>query len=482
MSAVRPGVNIIQRSTPPVRSAPTDTGVWFVVGLTDAGPTSPTLIRSMADYERIFGQRTSYSVLYDALDVYFREGGNRAYVSRVVGPAAAIASHNLVDASAGVALVAKALGPGASGNALKVGVRAGSSGGTFVIFTQDSTGAEVETSPDLVDNPSAVVWSQGSSYITLTLGASANDPAVVAATALAGGNDDKANITDTQWATGLGNISVDLGIGQVSAPGRTSDIGHQQLLAHADATRRIAILDAPDTATQGTLTASAAAARVGDQRFGGMFWPWLIVPGVVSGTNRSVPPSALVAGKLSANDSAGLGANTPAAGVNGISAFAVGLSQDPSLLDREALNEGGVDVIRALYGTIRVYGWRTLVDANLDPNWVDLGNSRLYMAIAGQADAIGETFLFSKIDGSGGTIGAFNGALAAMLATFYQNGDLYGDSATDAFFVDTGDSVNTPETMANNELHAVLNVRMSPFAEFVEIEIYKHAIAEGVNA
>jgi hypothetical protein len=55
--ATRPGVSIIQRSTPPVRSAPTDTGVWFVAGLADAGPVTPTLIRSMADYERIFGQR-----------------------------------------------------------------------------------------------------------------------------------------------------------------------------------------------------------------------------------------------------------------------------------------------------------------------------------------------------------------------------------------------------------------------------------------
>jgi phage tail sheath protein FI len=436
----------------------------------------------MADYERIFGQRVSYSVLYDALDVYFREGGNRAYVSRVVGPSAVVASHNLMDGSAAIALTAKAQGPGASGNALKVGVRAGSAGGTFVIFIQDGTGTEVETSPDLADNPSAVVWSQGSSYITLTLGVSANDPAVAAAAALTGGSDDRTNITDADWLKGLTNTSVDLGIGQISAPGRTSDIGHQQLLSHADDNRRIAILDAPDTGIQGTLTAAAASARTGDQRFGGMFWPWLIVPGVVAGTNRTVPPSALVAGKLSANDSAGLGANSPAAGVNGISAYAVGLTQDPNLLDRETLNEGGVDVIRQLYGTIRVYGWRTLVDANADPNWVDLGNSRLYMAIAGEGAAIGEQFLFSKIDGTGATIGAFNGALAAMLARYYQNGDLYGDSATDAFFVDTGDSVNTPETMAANELHAVLNVRMSPFAEFVEIEIYKHAIIEGVNA
>lgn len=479
--ATRPGVSIIQRSTPPVRSAPTDTGVWFVAGLTDAGPTTPTLIRSMADYERIFGARVSYSILYDALDVYFREGGNRAYVSRVVGPDAVIASHDLLDGAAAVSLHAEAIGPGASGDSYKVGVRAGVGGGTFVIFVTDAADNEIETSPDLEDNNAAVLWSQGSSYIRLSLGVSANDPAVAAATALAGGDDDRANITDTEWATALGNMGGDLGIGQVSAPGRTSDVGHQQVLAHAAANRRTAILDAPDSPTQGTLTASAAAARVGNQRFGGMFWPWLSVPGVVSGTTRTVPPSALVAGKLAANDAAGLGPNAPAAGVNGISNYSLGLSQDPAALDREALNDAGVDVIRTMFGTVRIYGWRSLVNSNNDPGWVDLGNARLYMAIAGEGAGIAEQFMFDKIDGQGKTIAAFNGALAAMLARYYQNGDLYGASASDAFFVDTGDQVNTPVTLANNELHAVLNVRMSPFAELVEIEIYKRPITEGVT-
>jgi hypothetical protein len=211
-----------------------------------------------------------------------------------------------------------------------------------------------------------------------------------------------------------------------------------------------------------------------------MFWPWLIVPGIVGGTTRSVPPSALVAGKLSANDAAGLGADAPAAGVNGQSAYVIDLSQDVTKINRQSLNDAGVDVIREMYGGIRIYGWRTLVNAVSDPDWVNLGNARLYMGIAGEGMAIAEQFIFSKIDGQGLTISTFNGALAAMLQRYYNNGDLYGASATDAYFVDTGDSVNTPETLANNELHAVLNVRMSPFAEYVVIEIYKRAITEGV--
>lgn len=477
----RPGVSVLQRSTPPPRSAPTDTGIWHIVGLTDSGPIIPTLISSMADYERIFGARVSYSVLYDALDLYFREGGSRAIISRVVGPAATVGTKNLLDAGAAISLVASATGPGAGSALISVGVRAGGAGGTFVIFVVVG-GIEVETSPDLVDNNAAVLWGAGSNYIRLALGASANDPAVVAAGALSAGTDDRANIVDAQWQTALDRLTADLGPGQVSAPGRTTTTGHTQLLAHAAATRRVAILDAPDSPTQATLTTASAAARAGNQRFGGMFAPWISAPGVVAGTIRIIPPSGLVAGKLSKNDAAGLGAAEPAAGDNGESAFATGLSQVAwSDSVRQVLNNAGINVIRSVFGSVRIYGWRSLVDAVADPDWIALGSVRLYMAISANAASIAEAFLFDKIDGQGKKIAEFGGALRGLLMDYYSNNDLYGVTPEEAFYVDVGNQVNTPVRLAANELHAVLNVKMSPFGEFVQIEIVKRPITEGVS-
>ena len=476
---VRPGVNVTLRNLPPVRSSPTDTGMWMVVGLTDSGPVVPVTINSMTDFVTQFGPRVSYSVLYDALDMYFREGGAHAIVARVVGPAAVTATKNLLDASSGVSLVASALGPGASGNNLKVGVRSGQTGGSFQVFVQDAGNNEVESTPDCLTQQAAVLWSAYSNYIRLALGASTLIPANIAAAALAGGNDDRANITDAQWLNALNALTTDLGPGQVSAPGRTTDIGHQQLVDHAGNHKRVAILDAPDTPTTATLLSSAVGARTGNQRFAAMFWPWCIVPGVVSGTTRSVPPSALIAGLCARNDGRGLGQDSPAAGDNGVSIYAQDLTQQPvSDTVRQQLNTGCIDVIREMFGGIRVYGWRSLVDPNADPTWVNFGCARLYMAIAADALAIGEGFVFDKIDGAGGTISAFNGALAGMLQGYYNTGDLYGASASDAFFVDTGSQVNTPQTIANHELHAVLYVRMSEFAEMVQIEVYKKPITE----
>lgn len=479
--SVRPGVSITLRSTPPPRSAPTDTGVWYVVGITGAGPLTPTLVRSLDDYVRIFGDRVAYGNLYDALDLYFHSGGERAYISRVVGPTPVYASKNLLDASSGISLVAKAIGPGSYGNSINVGVRAGVGSGTFVIFVVVNA-VEVETSPDLLDTNAAVQWAATSNYIRLTLGASALDPAVAAAAALSGGDDDRANITDTQWQAALDRFVADYGIGQISAPGMTSDTLHQKVLANAAATFRTAILDAPDTATSGTLLSSAAAARAGNERFGGMFAPWLEIPGIVAGTLRPVSPSGHVAGNLARNDASGLGVGQPAAGDQGESSYASELSQ-PAWAEstRQSLNDGGVNVIIDRFGAIRTYGWRSLVSPVADPDWVDLGHSRLFMAIAGEAAAVGEGFLFREIDGQGKLISDFGAALTAMLMKFWQVGDIYGATAAEAFFVDVGSTVNTPESLAQNTLKAVLNVRMSPFSEFIPIEVVKTSITEAVR-
>jgi phage tail sheath protein FI len=432
-------------------------------------------VYNMDEFVSIFGARQTYSPLYDWLDVFFREGGNRAYVSRVVGPAATSGSLNLLDAGAAIALVATGIGPGAWSAGYKVQVAAGVGAGTFVIRVLDATNAVLEDSGDLLDTSAAVQWSQFSDYIRLTQGASVNDPAVLAATALSAGNDDRLNATDASYQAALDRFSKDLGPGQVALPGRTSDTAHGQIVAHANARNRVALLDLPDVAVQATLIASVAAAR--SNPVGG-FGPWITVPGLISGQFRVVPPSALIAGLVARNDPS-LGANHPSAGRFGVSRFAYDLSQiDWDDTARTALNNSGVNVIRRFRGQIVVYGWRS---TSLDPNWTDFGNSRLFMAMASQLDRVAENFLFDEIDGQdGGTIQGFHTGIAGVMLDFFNNGQLFGNTAAEAFNVDTGPSVNTLATIAANELHAVVSVRMATMAEFVQVEVVKHPVTEAI--
>jgi hypothetical protein len=479
-----PGPVITQSATPPPRSAPADVGVWFVVGLTEKGSaTGAVEIRSMAEYTRWLGNRVSYGALYDALETFFAEGGARAVVGRVVGPAALAATGNLFDQSGSttpgdVALVASAKNPGDWGNLLNVEVIAGGGAGEFILIVSHDTLGELQRSPSLADRDAAVLWAQTSDYITISLGASNEDPRVQAPVSLAGGVDDRNNITDAQWLAALNLFGKDRGPGQVSAPAQTASVRHGQLLDHARANNRFAFIDHPDSAVVATLTGSAAFQRIDpDARFAASFAPWAIIPGLTPGTFRTVPYSAVQAGIEARNAGAGHSANEPSAGSLGKARYALGLSQVAwSDTNRELLNEAGVNVAIMLFGGVRTYGYRTLVDPNgVDKEWLPLSNARLAMEIAARAYVIAEDFEFKQIDGAKKTITDYNGALVGMLLP------LYGATPDDAFIVDTGDSVNTPTTIQARELRARLGLKMSQFGERVFVDIAKVPLTQALT-
>lgn len=479
---IRPGTQIVLLETPPPISVPTDTTVWFVAGTADRGPAAPVRITSMSQFERVFGTRQTYSLLYDALDVYFREGGGSAYVSRVLGATASKGTKTLLDGASAISLTITARDSGSFSTGIFVGVVAGSAAGTFQLVVTDGTNI-LEQSGDLLTQSDAVGWATNSDYIRATIGASLLNPAVVAPAALSAGNDQRATITDTEWNAALNLFGTDLGPGQVSMPGRTSDTAHTQLLAHASSHNRSAVLDLPDNRTPATLKTSATNARQGaapDERYGAAFAPWIVTPGILRGTSRTVPPSAVVAGIIARNE-AGYGADSPSAGVRGVSRTAVGLSQDPYTdVERDDLNTSSVNIILTRFGVVTVYGWRSLVNPTSDPDWIDFGNSRLRMAITAEASEIAEQFVFEVLDGQGRTLSAFAGALTGMLLDYYNQGALYGAAPNEAFVVDVGPQVNTPETIEANELRAMLNVRMSPMAELVTIQIVKTPVTQAV--
>jgi hypothetical protein len=472
----RPGTEVDLLDTPGTVSIPTDTGMWFAAGLTERGPTYPRLIFSLNQFVAAYGTRQSYSVFYDCIEEFFREGGNQCYVGRVVGPAAVNGTKNLLDASSGVSLIVNAIGPGAWSANYKVAVYAAATG--YGIQVTDASNNVLEDSGALPDQASAVQWANGSNYIDILLGASALNPAVAAAAALSAGNDDRASITDTQWQTALDSFTSDLGPGQVSAPGQTTTTRHSQLVTHATLNNRVALLDLVDSAVQGTLTGNLPAYSA-STRFAAAFAPWVIIPGATGLTTRTVPPSPMIAGLIAANDPT-LGVDAASAGNQGVSNYAIGLSQVSwTDLVRQSLNAAGVNVIRNMQGSIRNYGWRSLANPSTDTNWLDFGNSRFFCGLTAELQQIGETFMFDNIDGQNGlTITGFHDALAAALMIHFNQGDLFGDTADQSFLVDTGPAVNTLQTIANLELHAIVQVRMTPFAEWIQIQVVKRQTSD----
>jgi hypothetical protein len=433
----------------------------------------------MDQFNTVFGSRQSYSVLYDAVETFFGEGGNRVFIGRVVGPGATLGTLNLMDSGAGVSLVVNANGPGAWSANYKVGIIAGTAPQSVQIQVSDASNNILEQSGDLLTQGAAVAWSAYSNYVRITLGATALMPVPVALTAMSAGNDQRAAVTDNEWAVALASFSLALGPGQVSQPGRSSSVAYNQIKTHVEANNRVGILDLPNSPTSTVIKAAAAGVT---SRFCASFGPWVVIPGLTVGTVRTVPPCALVAGLVARNDPS-LSTNAPAAGNEGISKYCTDLSQpdwdDPTRTD---LNNNACNVIRRMLGGIRNYGWRALVNSVNDPSWVNFGNGRLYMDLSAELNAIGENYVFAQIDGQNGqTINLFNAALSGAMLAHYQAGDLFGDTADEAYNVNTGSSVNTLQTLANNELHAVVTLKMSPFAEYVVIQIVKRQITQSLT-
>jgi hypothetical protein len=478
----RPGVQVLIKSAPPSRSAPSDTGVAFFAGLAQKGRTDVAVpIHNMDEYQQFFGARVNpYQTLYDACDIAFKTGAAVIYVGRVVGPAAVKDSKTFNDAGAAPSIAVDSIGAGASGYSAQI-VAGAVAGTAHVVVTNTADGSLVTQSPDYALPVDFANWSNQDNYIRIrALGA--NVPAVAAATPLLAGNDDNGNVVD---ATKVAAIPVlfpaALGAGQLAYPGATTVATQVALANHAQNTNRVALLDGPDTSDGPTAIAAATALRNGAglqslaETYCMMSSPWLVVPGVVGGTTRTVPPSAVIAGLIASSDGSN-NPNVPAAGANGQADIVIRLSQvDWADAVRQTLNDAGISAFKNVYGAYRLYGYRSLANINVAASnaWVEFSAARLRMAITQDLNAIGEDFVFDQVDGQRKKLAEYGGAARGRLLQYWTLGALYGASAAESFSVDVGPTVNTDATVALRELHCKIGLRTSPFAEMAYFDVTK---------
>jgi hypothetical protein len=494
---VRPGINTetLERATTSV--IPTDVSLGLMVGVTEAGPEVPTsdhMLHNVDEYATVYapsgasftaGQRMLYSV-----DEFFRQGGASLVVGRVTGPASVPASVDVVDATDGVVLEVSAKGDGEWGNDLDVRIdltadNADIPANNYRINVIRRTGAQLlEVSPDLPDTESAITWAKtDSQQIDIDGGVSVQLPDS-ATYSLTGGLNDIANITNADWQSAIDSLGRNLGPGLLMLPGVTTDALHKYAATAAEPLGRVYLEDLPDTEDEATLIAAVKATTNADNnrsRFTGAFAPWLIVPGQTAGAVRKVPPSVAVAGRFSANMAAGMSSNEPAAGDNGVLARVLDFTQTWTDEQRENLNNNGVNVLLDMYGTPKIYGWRTTADPVRDKLWIALSNSLLHREIIALANVVQERFVFRQVNAR--LTSQFGSQLIGHVCMpLYEQGALLGDTPQEAYKVDTGPNVNTAEVIANNELRAVISVRMAPFGEKLTVYLVKYAVNEAIPA
>lgn len=475
-----PGAETSRRTGAPSSYAPSDAGTAYVVGFTERGATGPVEVSSLADFEdKMGGRETWTSPIYDWLDTFFHEGGSRAIISRVLGPTPTKATINITDGSVNT-LTANAKHNGSYGADIDLVITAG--GGNFTIEVQED-GETVETSPSLADKAAAISWSENESDVVDLVDTGAGVDPAAGTYALAGGTDDHNNAVDANWATALANLPRDLGPGQIVAPGRTTAAAHQQLADHAKDRIRTAVGDLPDTRTVATLTALAATGRASDETrdYIALFGSWAVIPGIAPGTYREVPWSAVVCGHIAALASQGYSPNIAAAGEYGAASYVVDLTEEAwDDTDRETLNDAGVNIARFHRGAFRTYGFRTLADPLVDDTYLQLQNARLDMMIRADGQEISDKYVFKQIDPQRHTLSDYHGELVDAVKKYWDAGSLYGDSFEEAVLINTGPQVNTPTSIANREIKAVIEYAASPGAEKVRLVVGAKAITEGV--
>lgn len=465
---------------------------YFVTGQTERGEIGkPLEITSMTDYVTTLGDRVAYGALYDDLQTHFEEGGTRVFVSRVVGPAAAVASRTLND-RAGTpvpTLRIDALGAGAWGAGVTVAIDAGTAANTFKISVGYSGAGNqgTEVYDNLASPADAVKALAQSAYVrAANLGSASasplNFPALSAAVSLTGGSDDRASILATHYVAALDALDVALGSGAVAIPGQPSSSVGAGLIAHAVATRRLALTAlaiGSSSAQAGAAAATLRGAVTAGSEYAGVFWPGVQIPDG-GGSVRTITPEGYVAAvRARAHEQEGP-ARAPA-GLIADARFVVGTELPVNKTLGDSLNALGVSVIRPIAGSIRLYGWRSL---SLDTaNYYLLTSRDVMNYIAVAVENAFEEFVFRTIDSGGRMFSDMQNRAIGILDPLRNAGQLYeaidpdSNQRIDAgYSVDTGPSVNTKATLQANQARAEIAVRPSPSGELVIVGIAKVAL------
>jgi hypothetical protein len=470
-------------------SAPTraPSSTYFVVGQAERGATDQAvLVNSFPEFEANFGVRTAYGALWDDVRTFFEEGGTRAYVARVVGPAAttgALASA-LMDqhATTPVAtLNVTAAGPGAWSSTAGVRVLAGTTTDTFRL--QVLSGGVVVRDYSNLHSPQEAVSRVNSDplnyFVRLADAASAtaaplNNPAPTAALTLAAGTDDRASITATHYTTALTRFTKALGDGAVAVPGIGSSV-HAALITHADDNNRIAILAGARGDTQTTLSGLADTA---DAKRAALYAPWVRVSDGFGGTRAISPEGYVAAVRAKAHETEGPW--KAAAGEISKGRYVVAADEEFSSTTAGELDSARVNVIRTIAGSVRVYGARS---TSSDDNWSYITSADTVNRVVVACEQVLEPYVFATIDSSGHLLATMRGSLIGVVQPMADARGLFalyntvtGDQIDPGYSVTTDETINPVASLALNQVYARVGVRPSPTASMVFLTVTKAGV------
>lgn len=488
-----PGVHVNLNTGQMARAAQPETAsTFFVVGYSPWGPVDvATVVTGWLDYTQRFGSFNANSFLADALHAFFNLfPGDRAVICRVVGDDAAVATVTVMDRGAGAAQKATlridAKYPSSTVD-VRVTLEAGTAVNTFKLVTR-SLALRIKQEWDnlKVDAASIARVNQESKLVSLTNlnstnAAPVNLPTLAAEAVLAGGDDDFASIDDARYIgtdtgaerTGLQTFKSDeWGTGQVAIPGITTAPTHAALIAHAEAYKRLALLDE----ALGSDKEDVVATRdLYGTNFGAIHWPWVDCQDFAgSGLRKLYPPSGFVAGACARADQEVGPHKAPA---NYAIPTALDVERYPSGMPqtdegtRAYLNQNEVNCITPLpQQGIKIYGERVMTGDNRVQMIHEIRTLNL---IFYQLKRAYQSLPFSVVDGTDALFNQAKSLSETYLRSLWKASPpaLFGATEEEAFLVKCDRGNNTAETLNAQQVHVQVHVHLSPTAEMVIIDI-----------
>jgi phage tail sheath protein FI len=506
---LHPGVYVeeIERGPRPIEGVPTSTAA--ILGEAERGSVTPRLVTSYEDYQRWFGNVFSPNkFLPYAVNGFFENGGKRAFICRLAGENATVAS-----AQFGPFLI-RAAGPGLWGTRIKVKVSDGTRVGfrvqlaywsdepvpdfdPFLDLTTPPRPQHTEDFDDLdTDEQSPDYYGKRLPFVDLEKGDAKQGPESSALGVLvrpAGVTANSRPANGTQVLTSGVDDAEPLGADDfdgLPAGGRTIEQGlaaleldpfrevalvyspmvdaeiARKIIGHCEKMRfRFAVIDSD----KGKVSPSELNPRetLTDSSYAAFYFPWLVTSDPKTGVRTLTPPGGHVLGVYARSDTERGVFKAPA---NEIVRGALSLEFDINDEIQDSLNPKGVNAIRSLPGRgIRVWGARTIASNAL---WKYVSVRRLFIFLERSIYEGTEWVVFEPNDDR--LWARVVDTIRLFLRSQWRLGALFGQTEQEAFFITCDRTTMSQDDILNGRLICEIGIAPVRPAEFVIFRIFQH--------
>jgi hypothetical protein len=466
------------------------------LGETEIGPTWPILLTNWEDYLTYFGHPLGPDRTYLPIAVrgFFENGGERAYVARVMANDASRAIVHIATEDPNQRLIVAAKSVGSHGNQILIRAQSGSRIGIRLLVEwaietnttsltrnhQDRTRVVLEDFDNLSlnttgPNPLLDVIGRKSEWISVEW-AQPDSCGFMPSTGewpLTGGANGQVLVRDylgteelpASDRTGLASLAVLEDVGIVCVP----DAVHPRftpderaeltraILAHCEGHKRFAILSTGSD--QGDHDVPTAPA---DSSSAAIYWPWITVPDGARDGSISIPAIGHIAGAYAHHDRQhGVHVSPVGIELKGLVTDSAGLvfAQPKVSHTVDAYTRRGVNVIGQDPKDPHLVILASAVTMAIDESWQRIGSRRFFNYVERCLEA-GTAWV--KIAPYGeATWTQVQEEVEAFLTRLWRAGVLLGSKPEEAFFVRCDMSTMTEDDIANRRVNLVMGVALA---------------------